>query len=230
MVEVGEVGSQFADKLSFSSIATGVGMFITFLIITAVLGVVLFFVFRMLRYNKTVIIFEDVAGQGLTITGKDRGMLVKVGDEGAEVLYLQKRKVYRTAYGHKTGKNTFWFAIGEDGYWYNIIPGDLNTKLRELEVNPTDVRMRYLHSGIKRNMKDRFEKITFLQKYGGMIMFIMTIAVAGVMQWLLFDKYLQIAGAVEGAIDKAVEVQEATRQIIGGLDALKGTGSIVAVG
>jgi len=139
-------------------------------------------------FNKKIILFENIAGQGFQKTGEDRARIVKVGDGGEELLYLLKRKVYRTAYGRKMGKNTYWFAVGQDGYWYNILLGDLDAKMGMLDIEPIDRDMRYMHVAIRKNIQERYRKIGVMEKYGTIIMSGIFLIIMIIAIWLLMSK------------------------------------------
>ena len=162
--------------------------------------------------------FENIAGQGYQVVIRDRARLIKVGDGGEELMYLLKKKVFRTAYGKKMGKNEYWFAIGQDGYWYNIVLGDLDAKMGMLDIEPIDRDMRYMHVAVRKNTQERYRKIKFMEKFGGVVIsgiFIM-IMIIGI--WFLLDKMGDIAQTINQGIEAGVKVQEATNQILSGLD------------
>ena len=57
---------------------------VIFLIV--ILGVVAFFVMRhLLIYNKKIVVFENISGQGYQPVFKDRARLIKLGDGGEEI-------------------------------------------------------------------------------------------------------------------------------------------------
>ena len=68
------------------------------------------------------------------------------------------------------GPNIYWFAIGQDGYWYNVVLGDLDAKMGMLDIEPVDRDMRYMHVAIRKNIQDRYKKIGFMEKYGTIVM------------------------------------------------------------
>lgn len=202
---------------------------ITYLVIVLIIvilsGTIAFFVLTAMQYNRKIVIFENLSGQGYVPTGRDRAKLLKIGDSGEEILRLRKRKLHRQAYGKKIGKNTYAFAIGQDGYWYNVSFGDLDQQLRELKINPVDRDMRYMHVAIRRNVAHRFDQPTFLQKYGGILAYTILILITGIMMWLLFDQYLEILGSVEGAINAANDVLETTKGLLQANDNIASGGS-----
>lgn len=229
MPSVGETISGFTSGFSFGGLSNAINIAVILFVIAVITGVITYWFAIASKYNKKIIIWENIAGQGYVPTRRDKARVIKIGDGGEEVLELKKHKVYRTAYGKKIGKNTYAFAIGSDGYWYNITFGNLDTKLRELGVEPVDRDMRYMHVAIRRNIKDRYEKITFLQKYGGLLAYTALIAVTGVMMWLLFDKFLDIGSTVASAVQTAADVNKESARLLAGIDSLRSGSGITTV-
>lgn len=188
----------------------GIGYWITFAVIVLMVcfcvGLGFWIWYQNKLFSKKIILFENIAGAGWRMTSKDRARIVKIGSGGEELLYLKKRKVYRTAYGKKMDKNTYWFAIGQDGYWYNIILGDLDAKMGMLDIEPIDRDMRYMHVAIRKNIQERYRKVGLMEKYGvviiqGFFFIIMIIAI-----WLLLSK-------VGDQIHAATQITEAVKPL-----------------
>src|SRR3990167_9986187 len=102
-------------------------LIIGFIGIALILTLVLVLFFR--TYNRRVIIFENISGQGYQPVLKTRARVIRLGTGGEEVLKTMAGNYFLSAYGRKMGKNTYWYAKGTDGYLYNIILGDLDTKM-----------------------------------------------------------------------------------------------------
>lgn len=220
---------EYLPEIGMGSISGIVIWVLLAVVILGAIGALAIFIINKLRYNKKIVVLEDVAGSDdLEPIGKDRATLVKIGRSGMEVLYLKKRKKYVGAYGKRMGKNTYYFAIGPDGYWYNVTLGSLNKGLEKVKINPTNVNMRYQNEGLQQTIKDRYDKVTFWQKYGGLIAFVGLIAITGIMIYLLFDKWIELSSNVTNAVNAAAQVQEETKKIIGALDAIRGTGGTVS--
>jgi len=198
-------------------------MFIIFILIMG--GIGFFLIHRFKVYNKRIIVFENIAGQGFQPIYKDRARLVKLGDGGEEILYLLKKKVYRTAYGKKMGKNTYWFAVGQDGYWYNVVLGDVDAKMGMLDIEPIDRDMRYMHVAIRKNIQDRYKKQSFMEKYGtyvfsGIFLVIMLLGI-----WFLLDKIAEISSNSAAAVKVSKDVLETTKSVVASLDNICGGSS-----
>lgn len=208
----------------------GIGFWITFAAIIVIMGivgsVVIWLGYMKKIYNKEIIIFENIAGQGYQKTGRDMARVVKVGDGGEEILFLRKLKVYRTAYGRKMGKNSYWFAVGQDGYWYNVLLGDLDAKMGMLDIEPIDRDMRYMHVAIRKNIQERYRKVGFMEKYGavvisGIFLIIMIIAI-----WLLMSKAGDLIEQAAMTAETYRPLAESMKSIAGHLDNICGGSGI----
>jgi hypothetical protein len=207
-------------KFAASSFGTTLTYISIFVLVTLAIGIVAFLYLSNKKFSKKLIFFENIAGQGFQVVGKDRAMLVKIGDGGEEILYLRKKKVFRTAYGKKMGKNTYWFARGQDGYDYNVTLGDLDAKMGMLDIEPIDRDMRYMHVAIRKNITERYRKIGFMEKYGmvmigGVFLLIMVGAV-----WLLIDNVSELISQATGVVEAAKQIIEPITQALSKVDSM----------
>ena len=211
---------------SFSGLSAGTITILLVIFIVFVglaIAIYMFHIFRV--YNKKIVVYENIAGQGFQEVWRDRARLIKIGDGGEELMYLLKKKVFRTAYGKKMGKNLYWFAIGQDGYWYNCVLGDLDAKMGMLDIEPIDRDMRYMHVAVRKNTQERYRKLKFMEKFGGVVISFILILVILIGMWFLLDKMGDIAGNINQGIEASVKVQDATANILSGLDNIVGGGS-----
>jgi len=213
----------FEIPVSMPSFSFGFNSTIWYLILLIIFiviigGVGLFMMQRLRVYNKKIVVFENIAGQGFQPVYKDRARLVKLGDGGEELMYLLKKKVYRTAYGKKMGKNTYWFAIGQDGYWYNVVLGDVDAKMGMLDIEPIDRDMRYMHVAIRKNIQDRYKKVGIMEKYGVYIFSAIFLLIIILGNWFILDKIADINMSSASTVEAATEVQVATGNLLVSLD------------
>jgi uncharacterized membrane protein len=187
-------------------------------ILISVAAIVIFLLYQYKIYNRKIILFENISGQGYQPILKDRARLIKVGDGGEEILYLRKSKVYRTAYGKKMGKRTYWFAVGQDGYWYNIVLGDLDAKMGMLDIEPIDRDMRYMHVAIRKNIKDRYQKQNFMEKYGQFVMSAIFLLIILVGIWVLLGKIGDISAANAAAMESSKAVVDKLGNVLSSMD------------
>ena len=183
-----------------------------------IVGVALFIFF--LTYKKKIIVFENIAGQGYQPVFRSRARIVKLGVGGEEILKTLFGGYYVSAYGRKMGKNIYWYAKGQDGYWYNIVLGDLDTKQAMLDIEPIDRDVRMFHVALDRLSQSTYGKQSFLEKYGShMIMFLFLIVLIFGM-WFIVGKIGDAVAPLAESSDTALKVQEMNLKITNQLDSM----------
>jgi uncharacterized integral membrane protein len=200
--------------------------FIAIILLIVIIGaIVIYAIYQQRIYKYRIIVFENLTGQGFQPTIKDKARRVKMGDGGEEVLYLKKLKAYRSAYGRKMGKNTYWFAIGADGYWYNITFGDLDTKMGMLDIEVVDRDMRLFHVAVRKNIQERYRKQKFMEKYGAVVIsgIFLLIALIGIL--LMLRQMNQGFEHLAKAMELTQQVMEQNTQVLGMVDTIKSGGS-----
>lgn len=163
-------------------------------------------------YNKKVILFENISGQGYQPILKTRARTIGLGVGGEEILKTFAGK-FVSAYGRKMGRNTFWFAKGGDGYWYNIVLGDLDSKRAMLDIEPIDRDVRMFHVALDRLSHQTYGKNSFLEKYGiHLLLFIFLITLILGM-WFIVGKIGDAVAPLAQSTEKALEIQKANAEI-----------------
>jgi len=141
---------------------SGLGFWITIIVIVLlmliILGIAVYWYVQKKIFFIQIRDFENISGQGFQLVHKDIARIVKVGDGGEEIMLLKKRKQFRTAYGKKMGRNEYWFARGQDGYWYNCILGDIDAKKGMLDIDPVDRDLRYATASMRELVRERYKK------------------------------------------------------------------------
>lgn len=180
-------------------------VFIIGVILIGTLVMVLYFT----TYNKKLVFFENISGQGFQVVKKKRARTLRLGLGGEEILKLIGREFF-TAYGRKMGKNTYWFAKGQDGYWYNILLGDLDAKMGMLDIEPVDRDVRMFHVAKDRLNKETYQKQSFMEKYGiQMLMFaFLIVLVLGI--WFIVGKVGDATAVLSTTAETNARVAEAT--------------------
>ncbi|KYK20684.1 hypothetical protein AYK24_09845 [Thermoplasmatales archaeon SG8-52-4] len=193
-------------------------------------AIVIWLVYQWRIYKYKIIVFENISGQGYQVAFKDRARVLKLGGTGEEVLYLRKKRVYRSAYGRKMGRNTFWFAIGQDGYWYNFILGDLDAKMGMLDIEPVDRDMRYMYVAIAKNIRDTHLKKNFMEKYGTIVVSGVFLIIILIGMWFIISKMGDVSANLVGAIKTMGELMETNKQIVQGLQNLQAGSGFISGG
>ncbi len=173
---------------------------LTWIVIIFVLGIVVgigtWIIMSNRKFNKRVRVFEKVGGKFEDI-GSYRAMIQKIGDAGDTVLFIKKIKKFVPTPTVQTGRGVYWFFIREDGEWINVGIEDFDEKSREVKVYFLDREMRYARAALQKNLKERYAKLTFLEKYGGMIVWatLCLVIIVGFVLWM--DKLIEITGSVD---------------------------------
>jgi len=173
------------------------------------------------KWNFTYVLLEDIGGLGYVPTRRGRCKLLSVGDSGEEVFFIRGLNKYRTAYNKRIGKNQIAWAVGQDGYWYNITFGNLNKKLMELGVFPVDRDMRYASSAMRKYIdntykpKNAFEKWKDIITYG--ILFFCIVALCITIIYSL-NKIKEGQEIMKQVNDANLKVLEMTSNILKSID------------
>ena len=183
-------------------------VFIGFIFVIT-LVVLLFF----MTYNKKIILFENISGESYRPVLKTRARIVKLGIGGEELLRTFRGARYLTAYGRKMGKNTYWFAKGQDGYWYNIVLGDLDTKMGMLDIEPIDRDVRMFHVALDRLSHQTYGKQGFLEKYGIHIMLFLFLITLVLGMWFIVGKIGDAVAPLSQSAKISLEIQESNAAI-----------------
>ena len=202
-----------------------------FLLLAAV-GILAIWWFNQKRiFNKEIVIFENLSGQGWQVTGKDKARFLRLSKDGTEVLFLKKKKMPLTAYGRKMGKNQYWFAIGQDGGWYNFLLGDLDAKMGLLDIEPVDRDIKYVSVAMRRNAKEDYgAKQSFMDKWGVWMFSILWLIIGIAGASYLIDQMGDIASQLASAASAFSETAEPIQRALGHVDSIcqGGTGLVQA--
>jgi hypothetical protein len=175
-------------------------------------GVVAWILF-LKTYNKKVVLFENISGQGYQPILKTRSRTVSLGIGGEEILKTFKLKKFVSAYGKKMGRNTFWFAKGQDGYWYNIVLGDLDSKRAMLDIEPIDRDVRMFHVALDRLSHQTYGKNSFLEKYGVHLLLFAFLIVLIFGMWFIVGKIGDAVAPLASATKDSAALQQANAEI-----------------
>ncbi len=187
-----------------------------FLLFLAGGGVVGFIYLYRRKFNKKIVIFEKINGV-FQPTRSDRASEVKLSTSGDTIFYLKKHKKYIPNPSIQTGIRTYWFFIREDDEWINFGLEDLDLLSKKVGARFLDKEMRFARTQIQKGLKERYDKPSFWQQYGLLLFSIAYIVIIGIMTWLLFDKWIELAGTTNAGVETAAKVMEKIDQTMGSL-------------
>ena len=195
-----------------------------YVFIIAILGLILVvgagFLFFFMTYKKKIVFFENVAGRGYQPLLKTRARVIKLGIGGEEILKTLVGGYFLSAYGRKMGHNTYWYAKGSDGYFYNIVLGDLDTKQGMLDIEPIDRDMRLLHVALDRLSHQTYGKNSFLEKYAIHMLLFVFLIVLILGMWFIVGKIGEATAPLKQDNEMRLKIQEANDKTIQKLDSL----------
>jgi hypothetical protein len=168
-------------------------------------------------YSKKVTAFDQV-GIYFEPAIRDLAKVVKLGSGGFEILYLKKLKTWKIAFGGRVGKNTYYFFIMPDGYWYNGMLSANVFKINELggliPIVTTNPSMRTQYTALEKQINDlHAKKQTFWDKYGQWVLALGFVLVAGLMLWLNYQQFVKATSMLSTAMDKAGQLLDTINKI-----------------
>jgi len=172
-------------------------------------------------YKYKIAVFENIAGMGWRLSYRDKAKPLRLSADGTEVLFLKQKKMPITAYGKKMGPNEYWFAIAQDGGWYNIILGDLDAQNQILDIEPIDRDVKYISVAMRKNAQENYgPKVTFMDRYGAWIMGGVTIIILLAGVWFLIDKMNDTSAALTIATNEFTKIVEPISRALAHADSI----------
>lgn len=150
------------------------------------IGVIYWITSRM-RYNKKFRWFRKV-GNEIVPVGVYPAWFQRIGTAGDTWANVKVLKRLLPKPRKQMAKNEYWFYEREDGEAINFSLNDFDDSMKKAGAYFVDEDMRLQRLGIQKNLENRFQKVTFWQKYGGMLMNILFLVVVTVMLVILFKE------------------------------------------
>lgn len=210
---------QFAPDINITGFLSSTWFYvliIAFVGLILVIGIALLLFFK--TYSRKIVIFENVSGLGYQPSLKTRARIIKLGNGGEELLKTLAGGKYVSAYGRKMGKNTYWYAKGSDGYWYNVVLGDLDTKMAMLDIEPIDRDVRMFHVALDRMSDSQYDKKGFLEKYGIHMMLFVFLITLILGMWFIVGKIGKVTEPLASAVKNNADLTQSNVEISGRLE------------
>ena len=127
------------------------------------------------------------------------------------------------------GKNQYWFAVGQDGGWYNIKLGDLDAKMGTLDIEPIDRDIKYISVAMRKNAAENYgPKITWFDKYGSWVLGGITLIIIFAGSYFLIEQIGVIAKELAQAATSFEKTTEPIMRALGHVDSICAGGSGVS--
>lgn len=213
-------------NLAASSVGIYILIGLSIIVMLAITAGVIWWYFNKRLYKYTIVVFENISGQGWSISYKDKAKYLRLSKDGTEVLFLKKKKIPLTAYGVKMGTNQYWFAVGQDGGWYNIKLGDLDAKMGTLDIEPVDRDIKYISVAMRKNAAENYgPKITWFDKYGSWAMGGITLIIIFAGSYFLIEQIGVSAKALAQASVEFAKTVEPIERALAHVDSICSGGS-----
>lgn len=222
MVDVRGVLSEAGFQLpSFET--GGITSILLFFLILIIFAGILFFVtwwmLNYLKYNQRIILFKKV-GKTVMPIRTIKGTVVNISKAGDRLLKTKIKLLPMPAI--MMGKNVWWYFEREDGEWINIGLEDINERMKEVKAYFVDEDMRLHRIGIQKQLDAEFNKPSFWERYGGMIMYTIFIIIVCVVIVILIDRIVRVLPQIS-------QMADAVKQMASAVHNLQGSG-VVEVG
>jgi len=213
-VEIGNIGVSLP-KVDITGFLSSSWIYILLVVVIGiilVLTVTLILFFK--TYNRKVEVYENVSGAGYQKTLSTRARRIKLSATGDEVLKTLVGGAFLTAYGRKVGRNTYMFVKGSDGYLYNAVHGDFDTKLAMLDIEPIDRDVRMFHVAMARTNQASYQKLKFIEKYGTVMLGFIFLITMIIGMWILIGQIKSAASQLSETAKKNAEVAQTIKEEI----------------
>jgi hypothetical protein len=170
-------------------------IFVLLVLFGGIAGFIIWWVMRK-AYNKNIWIFGKVAGVPM-LKFIDKAKTIKFGMAGDRLIYLKKTKKYLSPPQIQMGKDIYWYYEREDGEYINFSLDDLDEILKKAGCYYVDTDMRMQRLGIEKNLRDRLDKKSWLEKYGALVGGIVFMIMVTVCLVVLFSKLKDVATAID---------------------------------
>ena len=188
------------------------------LLITIVVSIVaILLIIRFMKYKYKVVIFENINGRWEP-TRRSRAAELPLGKSGDLVFYILKGRKYMPMPSIQTGRRTYWYAIRGDGEWINIGLEDIDLAMKEAKVKYLDKEMRYARTSLQKSLEERYNPKSWFKENWRMIAGLIYMGILGILIWLVFDKWLDLASATTTAVETGEMVLERAGEILSALD------------
>ena len=216
--------SDFADDLGVDISSFSEGGFYeatSSLLVLAVLVVVAFAVFYYIlqkkSYNKKVFIFEEING-GTWPTGTEKAREIVLPNTSLRAFYLKKSKIYLPRPNMATGENNFWFFKRNDGEWVNIMPENVNTRLKELGLLTDHSDMRMAMASLKKLIDNNYRKKSFLKEWAQVIGVGVLVIGLGITAYLVVGEVSKFISSATLLAEQQAITTERIGDLLGSLD------------
>lgn len=183
---------------------------IIIVVIGGIAGLIIWWVVKK-SYNKNIWIFGRVGGVPM-LKLIDKGKLMAFGMAGDRLMQLKITKKFLPPPQIQMGKDIFWYWEREDGEYVNFSLEDIDEKQKKAGAYYVDVDMRMQRLGIEKNLRDRMEKKSWLEKYGSVIAGAIFVIMVTVCLVVLFSKLTTVTTSMDTMASSVKSMADAVQK------------------
>jgi hypothetical protein len=177
------------------SYMTYIVVFIGMIVVVGLLCLGAYLLIRWFKYNQKIVLYRKVGNETVPVA-LYKAMYQNISSAGDQWLILARIKKILARPRIQMAKRVWWYYEREDGEWINFGLSDIDAKMKKADIFFIDEDMRFARTGIQKNLNERLNEMTFLQKWGGMIMyaiFIVVVLMAFILSAREFTKMMATA-------------------------------------
>lgn len=208
------------DFVSWKSFSTGIGLFITTIVLFLVIAGILYWWLQKKKSRNVdihrIVWWEEVAGNFQLFGEQDLARELTIPGTNVKVFYIKKKDMYLPRFTLKVGETTYFVGILKNREMVNFQPTNLNEDGKTVGVNYDHRDMRYAQTNLKamidRNYRQKSQP--WYIQYKEVIGVVVLIFVTSACFWFLFDRVeelLRLAGQLIENADKLVDSANAGR-------------------
>jgi len=181
-------------------------IFMSLIVVGFVIAIVIWIIYKK-TYNQNIHIYR-MLGNKPSLTLIDKAKIIRMGAVGDTLFQLRKMKKFIAPPTIQIAPHIWWYWQRPDGELINFTLGDIDEQMRKAGVQYVDTDMRMQRLGIEKNLRDRFEKIGFWQKYGATVMGIIFVVMVTIALIVLFSKLVDVAKAMDSTAQAITKMAE----------------------
>ncbi len=183
------------------------------LLLLVVAGIFTYWYLNKKSYNKTIVKFREINGLCRRV-GTEKAKEIVLPGTSIRAYYLRSSKFFLPRPSIETGNDEYWFFIRDDGEWMNIGVGNVNQKLREMDVKFDHTDMRMANAALKRLVDKSYKKGSWIKEYAPYIAMGILVIMLSIAVYIPMQKGGEVTGAAAANVETFKEITETMNDIL----------------
>ena len=176
------------------------------ILVGLLVGYGIYLLIEMKKYYIVIELYRRIDGQN-KLVAKLRAKNYKIGKAGDYLWYIKKLKKYIAPGELQSGPNVYKYFERADGELINFQIGDIDEQFRKAGVKYIHHDMRAQRIAISKSLSAELQSLSFWDKYGATITFIIEILIFGVAVVIIFYQFSEVIATMDqvmGSMNKVV--------------------------